>query len=98
VLFWLTIIRSSHCLFWTSFTVEHPGDWRGTMSDETRAETLQRTQHYLDWANMPNPFRLSEKPILDLPADPAPRDSGSRSTRGQNGNTSATDGAISFRN
>ena len=39
------------------------------------AESLRRTQHYLDWANMPNPFRHYEGvPILDLPADPpAPR-------------------------
>jgi len=35
------------------------------------AESLRRTQHYLDWANMPNPFRHYEGvPVLDLPADP----------------------------
>jgi SagB-type dehydrogenase family enzyme len=35
--------------------------------------SLQRTRHYLDWANMPNPFRLYEGvPVLDLPADPLP--------------------------
>ncbi len=34
-------------------------------------ESLRRTQHYLDWANMPNPFRHYEGvPILDFPADP----------------------------
>ena len=34
-------------------------------------ESLRRTQHYLDWANMPNPFRHYEGvPVLDLPADP----------------------------
>ena len=38
------------------------------------AESLRRTQHYLDWANMPNPFRHYEGvPILDLPADPPVR-------------------------
>ena len=38
-------------------------------------EKLRRTPHYLDWANMPNPFRHYEGvPILDLPADsPAPQ-------------------------
>jgi hypothetical protein len=38
-------------------------------------ESLRRTQHYLDWANIPNPFRHYEGvPVLDLPADPpAPR-------------------------
>jgi hypothetical protein len=34
-------------------------------------ESLRRTQHYLDWTNMPNPFRHYEGvSILDLPADP----------------------------
>jgi hypothetical protein len=52
-------------------------------------ESLRRTQHYLDyldWANMPNPFRHYEGvPILDFPADPpAPQIFSSRSTRGQN--------------
>jgi SagB-type dehydrogenase family enzyme len=36
-------------------------------------ESVQRTRHYLDWANMPNPFRHYEGvPVLDLPADPPP--------------------------
>jgi hypothetical protein len=35
------------------------------------AESLRRNRHYLDWANMPNPFRHYEDvPILDLPSDP----------------------------
>ncbi|HEV8146805.1 MAG TPA: SagB/ThcOx family dehydrogenase, partial [Bryobacteraceae bacterium] len=35
------------------------------------AEKLRRTQHFLDWANMPDPFRHYEGvPVLDLPADP----------------------------
>jgi hypothetical protein len=34
-------------------------------------ESLRRTQHYLDWANMPNPIRHYDGvPILDLPANP----------------------------
>jgi len=34
-------------------------------------ESLRRTRRYLDWANMPDPFRHYEGvPILDLPADP----------------------------
>ena len=33
--------------------------------------SLRRTQHGLDWANMPDPFRHYERvPVLDLPADP----------------------------
>src|SRR5271166_4690142 len=35
------------------------------------AEALRRTQHVLDWRNMPDPFRHYEGvPVLDLPADP----------------------------
>jgi SagB-type dehydrogenase family enzyme len=35
------------------------------------AEALRRTQHVLDWQNMPDPFRHYEGvPLLDLPADP----------------------------
>src|SRR6266851_6840841 len=35
------------------------------------AQSLRRTQHVLDWANMPDPFRHYEGvPLLDLPADP----------------------------
>src|ERR1700747_3330454 len=34
-------------------------------------QSLRRTQHYLDWANMPDPFRHYDGvPVLDLPADP----------------------------
>jgi SagB-type dehydrogenase family enzyme len=34
-------------------------------------EALRRTQHVLDWRNMPDPFRHYEgAPLLDLPADP----------------------------
>ena len=34
-------------------------------------ESLRRSRHFLDWANMPDPFRHYEGvPLLDLPADP----------------------------
>jgi SagB-type dehydrogenase family enzyme len=58
-------------------------------------ETLRRTQHYLDWDNMPDPFRHYEGvPVLDLPADPpAPRISALDVLEGKSGNTSARDGA-----
>src|SRR5580700_1493950 len=57
--------------------------------------SLQRTRHYLDWANMPNPFRHYEGvPVLDLPADPpAPRISALEVLHGKRGNTLARDGA-----
>jgi SagB-type dehydrogenase family enzyme len=59
------------------------------------AESLRRTQHYLDWANMPNPFRHYEGvPVLDLPADPpAPQISALEVLQGKIGNTRARDGA-----
>jgi SagB-type dehydrogenase family enzyme len=58
------------------------------------AESLRRTQHYLDWANMPNPFRHYEGvPVLDLPADPpAPQISALEVLKGKTGSTSARDG------
>jgi SagB-type dehydrogenase family enzyme len=59
------------------------------------AESLRRTQHYLDWANMPNPFRHYEGvPVLDLPADPpVPQISALEILKGKTGNTPARDGA-----
>src|SRR5271167_3636298 len=58
-------------------------------------ESLRRTQHYLDWANMPNPFRHYEGvPVLDLPADPpAPQISALEVLEGKTGNTLARGGA-----
>jgi SagB-type dehydrogenase family enzyme len=58
-------------------------------------ESLRRTQHYLDWANMPNPFRHYEGiPVLDLPADPpAPQIPALEVLEGKTGNTLARDGA-----
>ena len=62
------------------------------------AESLRRTQHYLDWANMPNPFRHYEGvPVVDLPADPpAPQISALEVLEGKTGNTLARDGAEFF--
>src|ERR1700719_2793771 len=59
------------------------------------AESLRRTQHYLDWANMPNPFRHYEGvPVVDLPADPpAPHLPALEVLEGKTGNTLAMDGA-----
>jgi SagB-type dehydrogenase family enzyme len=35
------------------------------------SESLRRSQHFLHWANMPDPFRNYEGvPLIDLPADP----------------------------
>src|SRR5579863_6649339 len=40
-------------------------------STKHSVESLRRTPHILDWANMPDPFRHYEGvPVLDLPADP----------------------------
>ncbi len=58
-------------------------------------EKLRRTQHFLDWANMPNPFRHYEGvPVLDLPADPSvPQIPALEVLEGRAGNTLAEDGA-----
>ena len=58
-------------------------------------EKLRRTQHYLDWANMPDPFRHHEGvPVLDLPADPpAPETPAIEVLVGKTGTTLARDGA-----
>jgi SagB-type dehydrogenase family enzyme len=58
-------------------------------------ESLRRTRHFLDWANMPAPFRHYEGvPILDLPADPpSPHTPAIEVLRGRSGSTLARDGA-----
>ncbi|MGB9245518.1 MAG: SagB/ThcOx family dehydrogenase [Candidatus Acidiferrales bacterium] len=71
-------------------------DWREYHElTKHSVESLRRTQYYLDWANMPNPFRHYEgAPILDLPADPpAPQISVLEVLEGKAGNTLARDGA-----
>ena len=59
------------------------------------AEKLRRTPHFLDWANMPNPFRHYDGvPVLDLPADPpAPETPALEVLGGKTGTTLANDGA-----
>src|SRR5450759_5344111 len=46
--------------------------WREYLESTTHTvESLRRSPHVLDWANMPDPFRHYEGvPLLDLPADP----------------------------
>ncbi len=40
-------------------------------STKHTVEKLARSTHFLDWANMPDPFRHYEGvPVLDLPAHP----------------------------
>jgi SagB-type dehydrogenase family enzyme len=58
-------------------------------------EKLRRTRHYLDWTNMPDPFRHYEGvPVLDLPADPpAPEIPTIEVMAGKTGATLARDGA-----
>jgi hypothetical protein len=50
----------------------HLAAWREYHeSTKYSRESLRRTPHVLDWANMPDPFRHYEgAPVLDLPADP----------------------------
>ena len=57
-------------------------------------EKLRRTQHYLDWDNMPDPFRHYDGvPVLDLPADPpAPQVPALEALEGRIGTTLARDG------
>lgn len=58
-------------------------------------QSLSRSRHLLDWANMPDPFRHYEGvPLLDLPADPpAPRIPVLELLKGAHGNVSADDGS-----
>src|SRR5215218_7260472 len=58
-------------------------------------ESLRRRRHYLDWANMPDPFRHYEgAPVLDLPADPpAPSIPILDVLSGKSGRTDASNGA-----
>lgn len=58
-------------------------------------DRLRRAQHFLDWANMPNPFRHYDGvPVLDLPADPpAPQIPALEVLEGRAGNSLAADGA-----
>src|SRR5258708_5059922 len=57
-------------------------------------ESLSRSEHTLDWANMPDPFRHYERvPVLDLPADPpSPGVPALALLHGSRGSTLAADG------
>ncbi len=57
-------------------------------------QSLRRTQHYLDWDNMPDPFRHYDGvPLLDLPSDPpGPAVPAIEVLRGAYGTTFAVDG------
>ena len=57
-------------------------------------ESLRRTQHALDWENMPDPFRHYEgAPVLDLPADPPMPDVAALAVlAGDSGTTPASEG------
>ena len=63
-------------------------------STKHSVESLRRTPHILDWANMPDPFRHYEGvPVLDLPADPpAPETPALYVLDGVSGATTAGDG------
>jgi SagB-type dehydrogenase family enzyme len=63
-------------------------------STKHSVESLRRVPHYLDWANMPDPFRHYEGvPVLDLPADPPePGVPALEVLQGVSGTTSAADG------
>lgn len=65
-------------------------------STKHSVESLSRSEHVLDWANMPDPFRHYEGvPVLDLPADPPmPETSALEVLHGVLGATSAGDGPI----
>jgi SagB-type dehydrogenase family enzyme len=69
-------------------------EWRDYHEFSTHTvEKLRRSQHYLDWANLPNPYRHYEGvPLLDLPADPpAPQIPALEVLEGKLGNTLAND-------
>jgi len=58
------------------------------------AEKIQRSAHFLDWANMPHPFRHYEGvPVLDLPAGAPPQANMIEVLRGAPGRPAAADGA-----
>jgi SagB-type dehydrogenase family enzyme len=70
------------------------GEWREYHEfTKHTVEKLRRSRHYLDWANMPNPYRHYEGvPLLDLPADPpAPQIAALEVLEGKLGDTFASD-------
>jgi hypothetical protein len=69
-------------------------------STQHSVESLRRTPHVLDWANMPDPFRHHEGvPVLDLPADPPnPEIPALEVLEGVSGATPVGDGPTFLRN
>ena len=69
--------------------------WR-EYHDATRhsVESLRQSRHFLDWANMPDPFRHYQGvPVIDLPASPPRPDTPALEVlTGVSGATSASDG------
>src|SRR5580704_15096188 len=63
-------------------------------STKHTVQSLRRSQHFLDWKNMPDPFRHYEgAPVLDLPAEPpSPEIPALEVLRGAYGITHAPDG------
>jgi SagB-type dehydrogenase family enzyme len=72
-----------------------PMNWR-EYHEATKhsVESLRRSAHFLDWKNMPDPFRHYEgAPVIDLPADPpAPVTPALPVLQGGLGSTAAGDG------
>jgi SagB-type dehydrogenase family enzyme len=64
-------------------------------STKHSVESLRRTAHTLDWANMPDPFRHYEgAPVVDLPPNPPPPETPMLDVlNGVCGTTSAGDGS-----
>ncbi len=63
-------------------------------STKHTSEALRRSQHFLDWETMPDPFRHYEgAPVLDLPADPSSAEIPALDLlQGSYGRTQAADG------
>src|SRR6202162_5587886 len=63
-------------------------------STKHTVQSLRRSQHFLDWKNMPDPFRHYEgAPLLDLPPDPpGPEIPALELLQGAYGTTCAADG------
>jgi hypothetical protein len=63
-------------------------------STKHTVQSLRRSQHFLDWKNMPDPFRHYEgASVLDLPADPPGAEiPGLGLLQGAYGTTCAADG------
>jgi SagB-type dehydrogenase family enzyme len=98
----MSLQRSSRCgkhiTIWYELnsTTLHGVTWR-EYHDSTKhtPDSLRRSRHVLNWANMPDPFRHYEGvPVFDLPADPpVPEIPALELLCGESGTTDVTDGA-----